>query len=278
MKQKVLGFFRPLYVINGKTIRKPFNKAIIVFAVFVFVFLFSLSYIPTADVRVKWHELDKIVSRMFKPEAGETWNDYFAYMWSLRNIMFLTIKMCFISTLAGFTLAFPFSFLCAKNITKNKFVNGPLRTFLNIIRSVPMFLYAIFIITFLRFGNFPGIIAMTIFSFGIMTKMLYDIIETVDMGPIEALQSCGATKVQIISRAVVPQILPVLLGYFIYLFEINVRASVIMGYVGAGGIGMEMRAMVEETYWDRVGGMVIILMAVVIVLQFLTSYVRRRLQ
>lgn len=278
MKNKLLALVRPTYEVNGKTIRKPFNKALIVFILFVAVFLFSLSYIPTRDIRVYWSELDKIFNRMFKPAPGKTWTDYFNYMWSLRHVMFLTLKMCFISTLAGFILAFPISFLCAKNITKSRFITGPFRTFLNLVRSVPMFLYAIFIITFLRIGNLPGIIAMTIFSFGIMCKMLYDIIETIDMGPVEALDSAGAKKVQVISRAVVPQILPVMLGYFIYLFEINVRASVIMGYVGAGGIGMEMRAMVEETYWDRVGAMVIVLMLVVGILQVVTSYARRRLQ
>lgn len=106
---------------------------------------------------------------------------------------------------------------------------------------------------------------------------MYEIIEAVDIGPLEALESSGANKLKGFFYAVFPQVLPVYLGYFIYNFEINVRSSVILGYVGAGGIGVDIENNIGYRY-DRVGGIIIVLFVLVLLLQAVTRYVRGKLQ
>jgi len=149
---------------------------------------------------------------------------------------------------------------------------------MNLIRTIPILVIAIVVTFFFGYGVLPGVVAIAIFTFGIMSKMMYEIIETIDMGPVEALDATGANKTKAFFYGAFPQVFPIYLGYFIYCFEINVRSSIILGFIGSGGIGIIMSAAIESYRYDRAGGITIVLFLVVMMIQLFTSYLRGKLQ
>lgn len=262
---------------NGKTIVKPFNKIWIILAIvttLVVIFSFFIRFEPSL---INLSELGVIIKKMFTPKAGRTWGDYFGFINQLWEPLISTIEMSLAGTVIGSVLAVPLAILAAKNIFKSQWVYVPIRFIMNLIRTVPAMLLAVLAVYFVGIGVLSGVIAITIFTLGIMSKMLYEVIETVDMSPYEALESTGASKVQAFRYAVFPQVFPVFLSYLIYIFEINVRASAILGYVGAGGIGMIIKDNILYNY-DRVGATLILMLVVILVVQFFSNYVRGKLQ
>ncbi|MGI6378048.1 phosphonate ABC transporter, permease protein PhnE [bacterium] len=275
--QKIFG--KKSYIVNGKTIVKPRSKTPLIVLICLAVFIFFWQFIPTKNLTLKFDQLTVLIKKMFDPSSGksQTWDGWFSYMWELRRSVGETLKMVLIGTLAGAVIALPFSIIAAQNVSRKVWLYQPVRLFVNFIRTIPTVVLAVVAMFFCGLGALPGIVSITIFSFGLLTKMLYEIIETVDMGPFEALEANGANKLQAFKMAIVPQLLPVFLGYFIYTFEINVRASVILGYVGAGGIGAELDNAMSNMYYDHVGAVVVVLFFLVLIIQGLTSYIRGKL-
>jgi len=276
-------FSTKTFEVNGKTIRQPFGKIKIYLLIFALIFFGSFVFINTDQFVFQFNQLSKIIEALFRPRSFndihgnttyDTWAHYFEYMWNLRHVLFYTIKMCFIGTFVGSVFAIPFSLFCANNVNSNHWMVQIARAILNFIRTIPTLVIALIAVFFLGLGYLPGIIAISIFSFSILSKMLYEVIETIDMGPCEALESCGANKLKVIKLAIMPQIMPIIWGYVLYIFEINIRASVILGYVGAGGIGQEMQDAMELRRYDKVGAILIVLMLLVMVLQFVVGKVR----
>lgn len=262
---------------SGAVVTKPFNKIWIVLATLIVLVLIFSYFIFSRTPFFNLSVLADILKKMFSPRANQTWGDYFSYMLNLREPLVETLSMALGGTIIGSVIAIPIAVLSAQNITKLKIIRVPVRFFLNLFRTIPVVLLAIFSVYMVGIGVLPGLMAITGFSFGIMAKMLFEIIETVDMSPYEALESTGATKTQAVVRAILPQVFPVYISYLIYIFEINVRASAIFGYFGAGGLGT---VILENTgmYYERVGATVILMLGVVLVIQFMSNYIRGKLQ
>ena len=148
-----------------------------------------------------------------------------------------TIKMSILGTVIGCLLALPVAILSSSNINRNLPIVSVCRFILALIRTLPTLIIALVCALIFSLGTFSGTVAIAIFTFGIVAKMLFESIETIDMGPFEAMEALGANKFQAFWSACVPQILPVYLSHSLYCFEMNVRASAILGYVGAGGLG-----------------------------------------
>ena len=146
--------------------------------------------------------------------------------------------MSILGTVIGCLLALPVAVLSSTNINRSTPVVSVLRFILALIRTLPTLVIALVCALVFGLGTFAGTLAIAIFTFGIVAKMLYESIETIDMGPFEAMEALGANKFQAFWSACVPQILPVYLSHSLYCFEMNVRASAILGYVGAGGLGI----------------------------------------
>lgn len=266
-----------LTLTNGKTVTKPFNKIWVIIAVVILLlYLFSL-LIPFDPSTVKLEELKVILIKLFTPKGNRTWEDYFKYLLRLKTPLIETLNMSFAGTLIGSLMALPLAVLSAKNIVKKPYIYIPARTLMNLFRTIPAMVLALIAVFFVGIGVLSGIIAITLFTFGIMSKMLYEVIETVDMSPFEALESTGATKTEAFRFAVLPQVTPIFVSYLIYIFEINVRSSTILGYVGAGGIGSVIKDNILYNY-DRVGASIILMFVIVLVVQLLSSFLRRRLQ
>ena len=159
-----------------------------------------------------------------------------------------TIKMSILGTVIGCAIALPVAILSSSNINKSIPVVWLIRFLLGLIRTLPTLIIALVCALIFSLGTFSGTIAIAIFTFGIVAKMLFESIETIDMGPFEAMEALGANKFQAFWSACVPQILPVYLSHCLYCFEMNVRASAILGYVGAGGLGITIN---ERIGWRR---------------------------
>lgn len=202
--------------------------------------------------------------------------------WSYVNLtiapLIQTIQMALIGTLIGSVVAVPFSVLAARNIVTNPFGRGIIRFILNLVRTLPDLMLAAIFVAIVGIGPMAGVFTLAIFSFGMISKLFYEAIETIDMGPIEALTAAGATKIQVIWFAVLPQVYNHFLSYFIYTFEINVRASTILGYLGAGGIGELLQRSLGQFRYDRTAIVVIATFIVVVVVDTLSNQLRERLQ
>jgi phosphonate transport system permease protein len=262
---------------SGRKVIQPFNKIWFVILGLTIISLFFWSFISFNPNTINLSEMMEIITKLFTPKGTRTWENYFNYMFSLWPSLLSTIQMSFAGTLIGSVFAVPIAIFSSKNIVKKSYIYTPTRMIMNLIRTIPLLVLALIAVFFVGIGVLPGIISIAIFSFGIMSKMLYDIIETIDMSSFEALESTGANKTIAFRYSVVPQILPIYISYMIYIFEINVRASAILGYVGAGGIGSVIKDNVLYNY-DRVGAAIIYLFFAILIIQLFSNYVRGKLQ
>lgn len=189
-----------------------------------------------------------------------------------------TIQMSFLGSFVGAALALPASFFASSNITKNKYILVSTRFVLSIFRTLPIIIYASLFVLALGTGAFPGTLAIAVFTFSIVAKMLFEKIETIDLGPYEAIQSTGASKAKSFVTAVLPQILPSYYSMSLYSFEINIRYAAVLGYVGAGGIGLLLKNnMADLSLNNRVFTMLFFIWLLVIMIETISRQLRRRL-
>ena len=188
-----------------------------------------------------------------------------------------TVKMSILGTVIGCLLALPVAVLASTNICKIAAIVSVLRFILALIRTLPTLVIALVCALVFGLGTFAGTLAIAIFTFGIVAKMLYESIETIDMGPFEAMEALGANKFQAFWSACVPQILPVYLSHSLYCFEMNVRASAILGYVGAGGLGITINERIGWRDYNGLGMVLLSLFVVVVAIEFFSEYLRKKL-
>ena len=188
-----------------------------------------------------------------------------------------TIKMSILGTVIGCLLALPVAILSSSNINRNLPIVSVCRFILALIRTLPTLIIALVCALIFSLGTFSGTVAIAIFTFGIVSKMLFESIETIDMGPFEAMEALGANKFQAFWSACVPQILPVYLSHSLYCFEMNVRASAILGYVGAGGLGITINERIGWRDYNSLGMVLLSLFVVVVAIDFFSEYLRRKL-
>lgn len=188
-----------------------------------------------------------------------------------------TVKMSVLGTVIGCVIGLPVAVLASTNICKNRVVVSVLRFILAMIRTLPTLVIALVCALVFGLGTFAGTLAISVFTFGIVAKMLYESIETIDMGPFEAMEAMGANKFQAFWSACVPQILPVYLSHSLYCFEMNVRASAILGYVGAGGLGITINERIGWRDYEGLGMVLLALFVVVVAIEFFSEYLRGKL-
>jgi phosphonate transport system permease protein len=195
--------------------------------------------------------------------------------------LFVTVFMALISTTAATIVAAPLSFLAASNITRRGCVGSAVyfitRSIFNLLRSYDPLVMATVFGFWLSFGPFPGVLALTVVTIASLGKLFSEAIEHIDQGPIEALNATGANRIQTVVYAVIPQIVPDFVSYIIYHWDINVRISTIIGYVGGGGIGYYLNQMINSLRYNQAGTAIWAIVAVVWVMDFLSAEVRKKL-
>ena len=188
-----------------------------------------------------------------------------------------TIQMAYLGTVLGVALGTPLIFLASRTTTPWVPLMWVVRAFLTVVRSIPELLYAAVLVGVLAFGPLPGVAALTIFTMAVLAKLASETVEAIDPGPLEALRSTGATGTQVIVYGVVPQVAATLVSFILYIFEINVRASTVLGYVGAGGIGLLLRTYLAFFDYQALALLIIAVFIVVLAIDTVSSYIRSRL-
>ncbi len=174
-----------------------------------------------------------------------------------------TIKMSFLGSFIGAVLAIPFAIAAASNIVTNRVVVFIVRLFLSLVRTLPTLVCALIATYIFGLGTMAGTCAIAVFTFAYVGKQLFEIIETVDMGPYEAMEALGATRLRAFTTAVFPQVLPTYLSVSLFCLEGNVRYASILGYVGAGGLGLIMNEKIGWREYDSLGMILIVLFVTV---------------
>jgi len=198
--------------------------------------------------------------------------------WDVWVKLLQTIVMAFVGTLFATLLAFPLSFMAARNITPNRFANQILKRFFDFLRSVDMLIWALFFTRGFGPGPLAGISAIFLTDTGTLGKLYSEALENIDDKQREGVKSVGASNTLIQRYGVVPQVLPVFLSQSLYFWESNTRSATIIGAVGAGGIGLKLwEAMRTNQDWENVAYMVLLILLVVFAFDAISNALRSRL-
>ncbi|HSM02188.1 MAG TPA: phosphonate ABC transporter, permease protein PhnE [Acidimicrobiia bacterium] len=188
-----------------------------------------------------------------------------------------TIRIAILATVIGCAVALPLAFLASTLTAPNRPSYLIDKGFINLIRTVPDLFWALIFVTAVGAGPFAGTLALFFFSLAIMSKLLSETVDSADPRPMEAAKSTGSRHFPAVRAAVLPQVLPNYVAYGLYVFEINIRASAVIGIVGAGGIGQVLETQRTFFRFDRVLAVIILIFGVVFVIEQISIAVRRRL-
>ena len=210
-----------------------------------------------------------ILNAMFPPE--------WSYLENAIPAMIESLQMAWVGTIIGAALSLPLGFLGAKNVS-SPLVSNVMRQILNAIRAFPELILAIAIfIPIAGFGPVAGALAIGIHSAGTLGKLTAEAIEGIDEGPVEAARATGAGGLQVQRWGVVPQVLPELVGFWLYRFEINIRAGAVLGVVGAGGIGFLLQQTITFSQWPKAGTTILVVIVATIIVDSISGTIRRRI-
>ena len=265
--------FKPqrITLANGHSVLRRRSRApliIILLAAAIYLSL-KMTGFDMGTVISKFDKMLDLLKKILRPD--------WSFFPKVLSPLFDTIKMSILGTVIGCALALPIAILSSSNINHSVVIVSICRFILALIRTLPTLIIALVCALIFSLGTFSGTVAIAIFTFGIVAKMLFESIETIDMGPFEAMESLGANKFQAFWSACVPQILPVYLSHSLYCFEMNVRASAILGYVGAGGLGITINESIGWRDYNSLGMVLLSLFVVVVAIDFFSEYLRKKL-
>ena len=187
--------------------------------------------------------------------------------------MFETIQMAFIGTVVGVAIALPLSMLAARNLN-SKYVYGPIRALLAATRTFPSILWALLFVIMVGLGPFAGVLAIIMYTVGFIAKLQYEVIETIDSDPMDAISSIGVSKFQLIRYVVIPESASHLLSQMLYMFDYNVRQTSILGLVGAGGIGFYIINYIKFFEYGKAAVFMIVVLVTVLVIDWFSVKIR----
>jgi len=209
-----------------------------------------------------------IGARMFPPD--------FSDLRVLLLSMLETIEIAVLGTLLAILISVPISLFSARNIAPNFIVYLVARTVTIVFRAVPEFIMAMILVIAIGFGAMPGIIALGLHTMGFLAKFYAEDIEDVSVEPMEALVSMGASRLQVLVFAVVPQIMPSFIGNNLYILDRNIRMATMLGIVGAGGIGYELQSSFRMFNYPRVSAIIIVIFVTIFIIDNISSMIRKR--
>jgi phosphonate transport system permease protein len=185
-----------------------------------------------------------------------------------------TVQMALAGTFLALLAAFPLAFLAARNTTPHPTVYNGVRLGLNLLRTIPDLALGLLFVAAVGLGAFAGTLALAVHTATVLGKLLSESVENIDEGVVEAIRATGASYPQILSFAVLPQILPDLISFTLYRLETNIRAASVLGLIGAGGIGYLMNASFRTFQYQEAAAIVLVLIALVMLVDYLSSRLR----
>tara|TARA_B100001964_G_C14213122_1_gene591421 strand:- start:850 stop:1680 length:831 start_codon:yes stop_codon:yes gene_type:complete len=245
--------------------------------IFIFSLIFTLSFI-VIDLEINFIALfsdsskyfGDILSRMLPPDFSNFKNLVYA--------MLETIEIAFLGTFIAIALSIPVGLFSARNLAPNYVVFLVARIITIFFRAIPEFIIAMILVIAIGFGAIPGVLALGIHTMGFLAKFYAEDIEHVNKGPIEALKSSGASKTQIISFAIIPQIIPSFVANNLYILDRNIRMATMLGIVGAGGIGYELQSSFRMFEYQKVSAIIIIIFITIFFIDHLSSFIRSKIK
>ena len=185
-----------------------------------------------------------------------------------------TICIALWGTVIASVIGLPLGILAAKNLNGSTVLRSSALTILNVLRSVSELIWAIFFVSAVGLGPFPGALALGVNFGGILGRLYAEAIENVDPKPLEALRATGASRVQVIMFAVLPQVLPQIVSYNLYWFEVGIRSATVLGMIGAGGIGFELVTTIRLYDFQQTSAILLVILALVTVIDQASALLR----
>ncbi len=231
-----------------------------------------------------WKGLPRFVSYFYDILPRLRMETFFAdiqeWFWNFDGWLALlwdTLLIAYLGTLSGAVAGFFLCFLASANLTRSTSLRFAARRTLEFCRTVPEIVFALMFVYAFGFGPMPGVLAIAIHTAGALGKQFSEVVENVNMQPVEGLTAAGATYVETVRFGVVPQVISNFVSYTLLRFEINVRGATVLGFVGAGGIGKELISTIRQFYYADVSAILVIIIGTVFLIDWLTEILRHRL-
>ena len=212
-------------------------------------------------------EIADLLTRMYPPDV--------AYTPEIVGPLVETVHIAALGTAGALVLSIPVALLAAENTTPNAATYWLGKLIVTVSRSVNTIIWALIFVVILGSGPLAGAVAIAFRSVGFLGKLLGEEIEEIDFGQVEAVRASGASAVQTLLYGILPQVKPALVGLSVYRWEINIRDSTVLGFVGAGGIGVQLFRAIDAFAWRSVSMMLIAILAIVILSELLSAHTRR---
>ena len=267
----------------GRDVARRRRQSLAVLGVLVVLAIIASRY-GEVDLRNLFHHLAGLTSYfgriMPKLRADHLTGDIADWYWNALGwfkLLFDTVLIAYLATLAGTIGAGLFACLAAENLAPNNAVRWGVKRLLEFCRTVPDLVFALLFVAAFGLGPLAGVLAIGIHSFGTLGKQFTEVLENIDMNPVEGVRSAGGRFVDAVRFGALPQVLPNLASYTLLRFEINVRASSIVGFVGAGGIGQDLFVAIRKFYYTDVSAILLMIIVAVSVMDIVTERIRHRL-
>ena len=248
-------------------------KTLVTIGIFSFVLVFVVNDLEIDFIKLVTDSskyFGDIISRMLPPD--------FSNLNQLIYAMFETIEIAFLGTFIAIVLSIPLGLFSARNLAPNYFVYLICKTIVIFFRAIPEFIIAMILVIAIGFGAMPGVLALGLHTMGFLAKFYAEDIEHINKGPIDALKSSGATKSQIISFGIIPQILPSFVANNLYILDRNIRMATMLGIVGAGGIGYELQSSFRMFEYERVSAIIILIFFTIFFIDYLSAFIRSKIK
>ena len=277
LRQKLV-IRRTMTLADGTEITKPKSYTLLSSLILLFIFIYFWNLIVSSFFqRFGFQFFISRVPNFFTILDAMVSDVNFSYFERVIDPLFVTIQISILGTFIGTLIALPIAFLASQNLMKNSKFPMMIKFGLSVIRTFPTLVYALLFSFIFGYGTFIGLLATIIFTFGIISKMMYEVIETIDLGPFIAIEASGASKLVAFRTSIIPQVIGRFYSIILYNFEINLRASAILGFVGAGGIGLILNDQMSLKEYGNVSMIVLSLLVVVIIVENISRFIRGKL-
>jgi phosphonate transport system permease protein len=254
----------------GRALAIAFHSAAALLVVAIVVQALIIVEARPQDLITGIHGMADIIRRSMPPDFSR----FPSTLWPTLQ----TVDIALFGTAVGIVIALPLALLAAANITPSRYAYYGARGIIGFTRAVPDLVWALLFVTAVGLGPFPGGLALGVHSVGMLGRLFAETIEQMDMAPIQALELTGARRVQVFTHGIIPTILPTLLGISLYRLDENIRSSLVLGFVGAGGIGFQLLSAMEEFQYRQASMLLIVLFVLVSVFELGSARVRRALR
>jgi phosphonate transport system permease protein len=267
----------------GRDVARRRRQSLAVLGVLVVLSIVASRY-GEVDLRNLFHHLAGLTSYfgriMPKLRADHLTGDIADWYWNALGwlkLLFDTVLIAYLATLAGTVGAGLLACFAAENLSPNNGVRWAVKRLFEFCRTVPDLVFALLFVSAFGLGPLAGVLAIGIHSFGTLGKQFTEVLENIDMNPVEGVRSAGGRFVDVVRFGALPQVLPNLASYTLLRFEINVRASSIVGFVGAGGIGQDLFVAIRKFYYTDVSAILLMIIVAVSIMDIVTERIRHRL-